>query len=315
MAEVVNVLLPIFAVVALGTVLRQSGFASPQLFRETNRLVYYVALPAFLFLKSAESQLQGDAAVRVFSVLFGGLLAAVALGYLLARLMRLPGPTTAAFVQGGYRSNLAYVGLPIVLLAVASQGGANAPALQALGVISIALLTPIYNVVAVLVLLAARPGSREQLGQRMRELGYRLVTNPLILSCAAGLLVMALGWKLPPPLRQALATIGDMTTPLALLGIGAALTFATLRSHARNATVASLVKVVAAPLAGLALATWLGLSQPELRMSLIFLACPTAAASYVMAQQMGADDGLAANIIVLSTVLSLPALAVIVAGT
>jgi predicted permease len=34
-----------------------------------------------------------------------------------------------------------------------------------------------------------------------------------------------------------------------------------------------------------------------------------------MAQQMGADDGLAANIIVLSTVLSLPALAVIVAGT
>jgi predicted permease len=73
--------------------------------------------------------------------------------------------------------------------------------------------------------------------------------------------------------------------------------------------------VVAAPMAGLALATWLGLSQPELRMSLIFLACPTAAASYVMAQQMGADDGLAANIIVLSTVLSLPALAVIVAAT
>ncbi len=315
MTEVVNVLPPIFAVIALGTILRQSGFAPPQLFRETNRLVYYVALPAFLFLKSAESQLQGDAAARVFAVIFGGMVATLALGYLLARLMRLPPPTTAAFVQGGYRSNLAYVGLPIVLLAVASHGGDNAPALQALGVISIALMTPIYNFVAVLVLLAGKPGRRERLGPRLRELGYRLITNPLILSCAAGLLVMALGWKLPQPLRQTLSTIGDMTTPLALLGIGAALTFATLRDHARNATVAALVKTVAAPLAGLALAGWIGLSQPELRMGLIFLACPTAAASYVMAQQMGVDDGLAANIIMLSTLLSLPALAVIVAGT
>jgi predicted permease len=124
---------------------------------------------------------------------------------------------------------------------------------------------------------------------------------------------MALGWKLPTPVRQTCATIGDMVTPLALLGIGASLTFSTLREHATNATVASLVKVVGAPLLGLLVASWLGLSRPELRMALIFLACPTAAASYVMAQQLGSDDGLAANTIVLSTLLSLPALAVIVA--
>jgi predicted permease len=315
MAEVVNVLLPLFAVIALGAILRQGGFAPPQLFRGTNRLVYYVALPAFLFYKAAESQLQGDAAARVFAVICGGMVATVALGYLLARLLRLPGPTTAAFVQGGYRSNLAYVGLPIALLAVASTAGEASPALQAVGVISITMMMPIYNTVAVFVLLAGRPDRRERLGARLRELGRRLITNPLILSCTGGLLVMALGWQLPPALRETLAIIGDMTTPLALLGIGAALTFGTLRSYLRNATIASLVKTVASPLAGLAVAIWLGLSQQELRMALILLACPTAAASYVMAQQMGADEGLAANIIVMSTVLSLPALAVIMAVT
>lgn len=315
MSEVVNVLLPIFAVIALGTVLRQSGFASPQLFRETNRLVYWVALPAFLFYTSAESQLQGDAAARVLAALVGGMAATLALGYLLARLLRLPPPTTAAFVQGAYRSNVAYIGLPISLLAVAARGGENTAALKAVAVVSIAMLMPIYNAVAVLVLLRSRSTTREQVGPRLRELGYRLITNPLILSCGAGLLVMALGWKLPQALRQTLSTIGGMSTPLALLGIGAALTAATLRQHWRNAALASLIKTVAAPLAGLALAGWIGLAQPELRIALILLACPTAAASYVMAQQMGADEGLTANIIVLSTVLSLPALAVIVAGT
>lgn len=315
MAEAVDVLLPIFAVIALGAALRQSRFASPQLFRETNRLVYWVALPAFLFYTAAESEFQGGAAARVVAVLVGGMLVSIALGYALARLLRLPAPSTAAFAQGGYRSNLAYVGLPLVLLTAEASGGADVRALQALAVIAITLLMPIYNVAAVLVLLGAREGGREQLPARLREMLFRLATNPLIIACAAGLAVMALGWKLPQPLRQTLETIGDMTTPLALLGIGAGLTFATLRIHGRAATAASIVKVAGAPLAGLLIATWLRLSPAELSMSLIFLACPTAAASYVMAQQMGADEGLAANIIVVSTVLSLPALAVVLAAT
>lgn len=315
MAEVVTVLLPIFAVMALGGGLRYGGFAPRQFFSETNRLVYWIALPAYLFLKSAESELQGDAAGRVFAVLFGAMVLTILLAYAVARVLRLPPRSASAFVQGSYRSNLAYVGLPIVLLAVASRGEGQAAELQALGVISIALLTPIYNFVAVFVLLAGHEGSREQLPRRLRELSLRLITNPLILSCAAGLAVMALGWTLPLPLRETLAIIGAMTTPLALLGIGAALSFSTLRAYARNATVAALIKTVAAPMLGLAIAAWLGLSPIETRMALIFLACPTAAASYVMAQQLGADDGLTANIIALTTLTTIPALIVVVGLT
>jgi len=50
-------------------------------------------------------------------------------------------------------------------------------------------------------------------------------------------------------------------------------------------------------------------------MALIFLACPSATVTYIMAQQMGADDGLAANIVVLSTLLALPSLAVVLTLT
>jgi predicted permease len=127
MADVVNVLLPVFAVIALGAALRHARFASPQLFRETNRLVYWVALPAFLFYTTAESEPPGSTAPKVFTVLAGAMLLTIALGYAIAAILRLPPRTTGAFVQGSYRSNLAYVGLPIVLLAVASHGGEQSP--------------------------------------------------------------------------------------------------------------------------------------------------------------------------------------------
>ena len=171
MAEVANILLPLFAVIGLGAVLRNTGFAPPQVFQQTNRLVYWIGIPAYLFYKTAESELQGDAAVRVFAVLVGVMLLTIALGYLVARMLRLPAASTSSFVQGAYRSNLVYVGLPVVFLALTARGYENLPALQAVAVISIALLVPIYNTAAVLVLIGGREGGREQLPQRLRELG------------------------------------------------------------------------------------------------------------------------------------------------
>jgi len=315
MFEVTSILLPVFAVIALGAILRHSGFASIKVFQETNRLVYWIGIPAYLFYKTADSRLQGDAAVRVFAVLFGAMAGAIALGYLISRFLRLPAVSTSAFVHGAFRSNLVYVGLPVVFLALEARGYEQMAEIQAVAVISIALLVPIYNIAAVLVLVGGHEGGRAQLPQRLRELVTRLITNPLLLSCVAGLIVLGFGWKLPQPIRQTCETLGDMTTPLALLGIGAALTFKTLRSYLASATLSAGIKVIAAPLIGLLLARWLALSTAELRMALIFLACPSATVTYIMAQQMGADDGLAANIVVLSTLLALPSLAMVLTMT
>lgn len=315
MGEFVDLVLPLFVVIGLGAALRNTGFMPLQVFHHTNRLLYWIALPAYLFYKTAESRLEGDAAIRVFSVLLGGMIAGIVLAYLLARVLRLAPKRTGAFVQGAYRSNLIYIGLPVVLLAITERGGAGVPALQAVSVVSIALLMPIYSTVAVLVLLGGQSQERSQLRFRLRELGWKLVTNPLILACAAGLVVLALGWQLPRPIKQTCAILGDMTTPLALLGIGASLTFTTLREHWRDATVAAAIKVIGSPLAGLLIAGAIGLSSQELQIALILLACPTAATSYIMAQQLGSDEGLAANIVVVSTLLSMPSLAAVITLT
>ena len=49
----------------------------------------------------------------------------------------------------------------------------------------------------------------------------------------------------------------------------------------------------------------------NLLIAVLFAATPTAVASFVMADQMGADRNLAAAVIVVSTLLAFPALAVV----
>lgn len=314
MAQVAIVLLPIFAVVALGAVLRRTQFVPEHFFRDTNRLVYWIAIPAFLFYKSSETRLEGDAALRIILALLGGLALSLMAGYLLAILLRLPRHSVSAFAQGSFRGNLAYVGLPVVLLALKANDHLS-PTTEALAVLVAAALMPVYNFVAVFVLMGGQDAAARQTGQRVRELLLRLVTNPLLVSCVAGLLVVALGWKLPGPLRESLRLVGDLATPLALLGIGASLTFRNLRAQWLPVAAASGAKLIISPLIGMLLAAPLRLSGVELQIAMLYLATPTAATSYIMAQQMGADDNLAANIIMLTTFLSLPALGLVLAAT
>jgi predicted permease len=306
---VLNTLVPLLALAALGAFLSRTKFAPPSFFRETNRLLYWVALPALLFADTAATTIEGDSALRVFLVLLAGTAICIGIAYLAAGLLHLPRSAVGAFVQGSYRGNLAYVGLPAVLLALTAPGTPPAPEIRALAVLALALLIPVINLVAVAVLLASRPVGTES-GPRIRQMLKAMVTNPLVLSCAAGLCFVLFKWQLPPMLRQICTSLGAMSTPLALISIGAALTPKALRDDLLRAGAASLIKVAVAPLAGYLIARGIGLSPVELRVAMIYLACPTATASYVMAQQLGSDDKLAGNIIVVSTLLSIPALAV-----
>ncbi|MCX6029863.1 MAG: AEC family transporter [Chloroflexi bacterium] len=307
---IINTLVPLLALMLLGAALRRTAFVPPGFFQETNRLLYWIALPCLLFYQTAEATIEGDAALRVFLVLLAGMIFGLVLGYIVAWALRVPAAALGAFVQGTFRGNLAFVGLPVVLFALAAPDGKTAPGLTALAVLAIAFLVPIYNATAVAVLLGAQRSQPHLTRRRIRELIVGIASNPLVLSSLAGLVFAVTAWKLPPVLRQTCATLGQMTTPLALLGIGAALTPRSVRTGLKYSGAAALIKVAAAPLAGWLLAPHLGLAPAELRIAMLYLCCPTAVASYVMARQLGSDDELAGNIIVVSTLLSIPALAV-----
>lgn len=309
---VINTLAPVFLVILLGAVLQLTGFLSPQLTRESNRLVYWVGLPCLLFNQTAQAEIAGGSALRISSVIVAGAVGCIAIAYLISRLLRLSGPSEGAFVQAAFRGNLAFIGLPVVSYALsqapASSGVASLSVeqLQSLAVLSFAPLVPLYNAAAVVVLVV---GSRRS--QHWLSLLRPVTTNPLLIACVVGLSWSLTGLALPLWLSNTCRTVGQMSLPLALLGVGVSLVTTKIRGQVALSVLAALVKVAGAPLLGVFVANWLGLSTLERTIALLYLACPTAIVSYVMAQQLGGDDALASSTIVFSTLLSAVTLAIV----
>jgi len=139
----------------------------------------------------------------------------------------------------------------------------------------------------------------------VRTIAWQLVTNPLLLASGMGVAVAATGFALPAWLHQSIAVVGQMALPLALLCIGGTLIIIPLHGKRTNAFLASLLKIAVAPLLAWPIARWIGLTPDETRVALLFLATPTAAASFTLAGKLGGDEALAASSVVTSTVLSI----------
>ena len=99
--------------------------------------------------------------------------------------------------------------------------------------------------------------------------------------------------------------LASMTLPIALICIGGTLSLSALVSSGGPALSASLFKLVFIPVVFTVIGWLIGFEGRELGVLFLFLAAPTAAVSYVMAKAAGGDARFAANIIALSTALSI----------
>ena len=298
--HVLTILAPVFLVVILGLFLRQTGFASYSFFQQTNKLVYWVGLPALLFYKTADAPPEFGNVLNIVVVLVAGMVGCIIAGYTVSFLLGLSVEDRGTFVQGTFRGNLAYVGLPIVLYTIEASDIAG----NGMAFLVIAPMIPLYNFASVFVLTAGRRSEGSTRKDHIRKLTLKIVTNPLIIACLAGLLYSLTGLGIPLFLYRTLEAIGQMALPLALLGIGATLSFDTVKGEVRESIAASIIKTAGAPLIGFLVGSALQLSSVEMRVALLYLTCPTAISSYVMAQQLKGNDRLAAGIVVVSTVVA-----------
>ena len=310
--HVINTLAPVFVVIALGAALRRTRFLPEAFFRHASRLVYWVALPCLLFYKIAGAPQIDAAAGGVFLIALIGMAGSIAVAVVFAAAVRMPAPQVGAFVQAGFRGNLAYVGLAVILYAFSAPGAGDAGRrAQTAAVLALGPLVPIYNVAAVVALLA---GGRRLDRAALRKMAVQIATNPLLLASVAGLAVSLSPFRLPPAARRTCEVVGQFALPLALLVVGGALASTRMHGRVTYCVVAAAIKVGVSPAVGYAAAVLLGLGPQETAVGLILLACPTAVASYVLAEQLEGDAALSAGVIVASTLLSIISLSVVVAA-
>lgn len=305
---VFNTLAPVFLLIAAGAALQASRFVSPGFLKEANRLTYWLGLPALLFSQLAGSFHDAAGAGQMLTAMLVATLLVIVAGYGVGLLLRVPGAALGTFVQGGFRGNLAFVGLPVIF-SLPDTPLAWGVSARTAAVLTVAPMMVFYNIAGVVVLLL----SQHRLGWGMvKPFLKQLATTPPLLATLAGIGWALAGWTMPPAVDKAMTSLGEMALPLGLLGVGGSLVTVKLGTAWRLPLASALVKTALSPLIGWAAGRALGLGATELRMVMLLMATPTAIVSYTMALELKGDDAIAAGTISLSTLASLVALAVVV---
>jgi predicted permease len=160
----------------------------------------------------------------------------------------------------------------------------------------------LQNALAVIALQVCSAGS---FGRRdMRFMAGRVVGNPVILSALAGMAFSVSGVSVPLLIDRSLKILSGLALPLALIVIGASLSFELIRLRILSALGAGMLKLVVLPAVGCVLYTWFGVATHDYLPGLILLAAPTATLTYIMATEMGGDVELAIAAVSVNTMLS-----------
>ncbi len=296
LTQIIGAVVPVFLLIVLGALLRRVNFMDDVFTSGLNKLVFWVAAPALLFRSIAKSNVVEAFDFWVILTMVVLTIVTALVMYLLSRPAGLEPERKGVFVQGCFRGNLAFLGLAVLQSVYGDT--ALAPAS-----VMIAFLTPLYNILAVIVLML--PHQNMGRGSPLKTAGREIVTNPLIIACVAGM-VAGLA-KMPMPLffDRSLQLSGQIALPLALIAVGSSLDFQGLLDNLRLTALVSLVKLVLLPLVLWGLLVFKGVDPLALRAGVILLACPTAVVSYIMAHQMKGNPGLAASIITGTTLVSI----------
>ncbi len=285
---------PICLMLVLGVVFKRIGLIDTHFIDVGSKLVFQVTLPAMLFISIVSSKHDFAAASGFVNY---GVIASISFfifTYVSVKLIFPSSPDQGVLIQGGFRANTGIIGIAYVSSAYGPQG-------VALAALYVAVTTFIYNVQAVICL---SPKGGTSISQAAKLMLRTLTKNPLIMSILLGVAFYLFSIPVPKVAIDAGNYLAKMTLPLALLCTGGSLNFRLMREEKGPSWFASSYKLIVAPIAVTLGAYLVGFRGIELGILFFMNASPVAAASYVMARSMGGNAVLAANIIALTTVLS-----------
>ncbi|MDO3608675.1 AEC family transporter, partial [Ralstonia pseudosolanacearum] len=177
-------LAPVALLVALGHLIRRTGFVADAFWPQAERLCYYILLPALFMHSLATAHVQSLPVAALACALIGST-AMVALMVVAARpLLKVDGAAFTSVFQGAIRFNN-YVGVSLA----AGLFGAKGVALAA---VCNAAIVPSVNLMCVLVF--ARYGSVRLRGAAVVR---QIVTNPLVVACVGGIALQVGGIEIP----------------------------------------------------------------------------------------------------------------------
>lgn len=284
-----NVIAPLFFLMVIGYLIANyTDLADKDLLKKANTLVFKVFLPCMLFKNIYRSnireQMQGG--LCIFAA--GSLLLLFALLCLIVPRVVKKENQQGVVIQGIFRSNYVIFGVAVVENMYGSANTATAAILSA-------VLVPMYNFLAVIA-LSFFGGKRER---DLKKVIIGILKNPLILASVLGIIASLSGIKLPKAADTTLNDLAKLATPIAFLILGGDFDFSKIKGNLKTAGCVILVKMVLLPLIFIPIVVAMGYRNSDLLAALLAYQTPVAVSSYIMAQQAGADEQLAGQLVVL----------------
>lgn len=299
----------IFVVIAVGYTLGRLGTLGNDGQFVLGRLVFYVATPALLFTTLATSDLSVIfsptlAVAATTAVVVGGLYAVVAALWLRRPLPELTiGALSASYV------NSANLGIPIAVFVLG-----DATFVAPLLLFQIVAYSPVA--LTILDLTALRGSNAEKLS--VLTTVTTPLKNPIVLAGAAGLTLALIGWTPPRAIMQPFELIGATSVPGALLAFGLSLYGVRVlekgTSPRRDVALASTLKIVVQPVLAYLMARFLlGVEGHALFAIVVVSTLPTAQNVFIYASRYGRGTVLARDSALVTTLASIPAIALVTA--
>ncbi len=273
---------PIFILMMLGYALKSIKMADKKTFDTMNKITFKIFLPVLLFYNIYKTDVMEIFNLKLIIFVLSLVLIICIIGYFLVNAVTDDNVKKGVLLQAVYRSNFVILGVPLVEYIC----GNNATGLASL---LVAIVIPIFNVLAVVTLERFRNGKPDPL-----VLLKGIITNPLILGCIFGILFFVTDIRLPKVLEKNTSDISGIATPLSLIVLGATFTFSSIKGYAKELWFANLSRLVIVPLIAVISAVFMGFRGEALACILVIFAAPVAVSSFAMSQQMGGDENLAA---------------------
>lgn len=297
MSPVVETILFVFGLVALGYLSGLTGYLKPEVGDALTQFAVGVALPLLLFRTMVGADFHGSAPWALWAAYFSAAAVAWTAGHLVTT--RVFGRDSQAGVVGGVAtafSNLLLLGVPFMLGVFGQEG------FEVLSLI-IAVHLPVMIIASIILFGIFGRGSGGSIRPLnvIRDFLRRIAKNPLVVGILLGLVWRMTGLALPALAARLIDALADIAGPLALFAMGLGLRKFGISGNVRPALVLSTLKLFLMPAVMLGTALLFDLPPLTAKVAVAAAALPSGVNSYLIATQFGTGQALASNQMTIAT--------------
>jgi malonate transporter and related proteins len=305
MPSIVDIVLPVFGLLAIGYGLAWAGLLRQDTGEGLADFVFVVAIPVLIFRTIAAADFSGAAPWRLWIPYFGVFAVMWIAGDILVRRLFARDARTGlvAGISSAY-GNTVLIGIPLSLAAFGEAGG-----------VPIALIIAIHLPVmmaasAILIERAERMDGIDREGAAARSFSPRsvanaLLRNPIVIGLAAGGLWHLFDLPLGGVPGELVDRLADVAATLALVAMGISLRRYGLRGNIRAGLFLSALKLLVMPGLVFLLVRYVVPMPPVwAKVAVLSAACPTGVNAYLVASRFKTGEAISSNAITISTGLA-----------